>query len=75
MEDQQTPAASTENDTGSTFKFALGQRVKLIESGEEGTVTARAQYLHSKNNYEVLYKAGDGRQVNAWWNGAFLKAA
>lgn len=49
------------------FKFKLGDRVRLTESGEDGAVVGRAEYSNSSNTYLIRYKAGDGRQVEQWW--------
>lgn len=49
------------------FKFQLGQAVRMAVSEEAGNVEARAEYLNSENQYYILYKAADGRQVTAWW--------
>ena len=45
----------------------LGDKVKLATSGEEGKVIGVAHYLHDTTSFQVLYKAGDGRQVQEWW--------
>lgn len=59
-----------------TFKFNLGQRVKLIESFEEGTVTARAEYANpTRQMFMIRYRAGDNRQVENWWAASDIKAA
>ncbi|RCK20097.1 hypothetical protein TH8_19765 [Thalassospira profundimaris] len=58
-----------------TFKFKMGQRVKMKESGETGEVIGRAEHKTSEPNYRVLYCAGDGRQVDCWWDESSLKAA
>lgn len=58
-----------------TFKFALNQVVKMRETEEIGTVTGRAEYEHGENSYYIRYKAGDGRQVQAWWGESCLIAA
>lgn len=50
------------------FKFALGASVKLRCSEETGTVIGRAEYTNREPAYWVLYKAGDGRQVENWWD-------
>lgn len=50
------------------FKFTLRQRVKLDESEERGKVIGRAEYLNTCNKYLVRYVAGDGRQVEAWFD-------
>lgn len=58
-----------------TWKFDMGQRVALIDSGEEGVVIARAEYSNSDDNYYVRYCAADGRQTEAWWTGDALDVA
>lgn len=57
------------------FKFALEQRVKMIESDECGTVVGRAEYIEDPNQYLVRYRAGDGRQVTIWWSESSIVAA
>ena len=58
------------------WTFELKQIVKLVESGESGTVVGRAEYSHSTAcNYLVRYKAGDGRQVETWWTETAIEAA
>lgn len=59
----------------SVFKFEMGQRVKLVESEEEGEVIGRGEHKSSEPNYRVLYRAGDGRQVDCWWDESSLQAA
>lgn len=56
------------------FKFELGQRVKIDESGEECSVIGRAEYTTAVNNYFVRYKSADGRAVEAWWTEDALSA-
>jgi hypothetical protein len=49
------------------FVFDMKQVVKFIESDEHGTVIGRAEYANGNENaYYIRYKAGDGRQVEAW---------
>lgn len=55
-----------------TFIFNLGMEVRLKASTERGEIIGRAEYLHSENQYYVRYKAGDGRQVEAWWGESAL---
>ena len=50
-----------------SFKFELGDRVRLAESEENGVIIGRAEYMNGENSYFVRYKAGDGRQVDVWW--------
>lgn len=57
------------------FEYDLGSRLKLKESDEEGEVIARAQYAVGDNCYLIRYKAGDGRQVESWWNASSVTAA
>lgn len=59
----------------SNFKFERDSRVKLVESGEEGVVIGRSEYSFAENSYLVRYKAGDGRQVQTWWDESALEAA
>lgn len=59
----------------SEFKFELGQTVALKHSGESGEVIARAEYKDSANCYLIVYKAGDGRQIESWWAEPYVVAA
>lgn len=56
------------------YKFELGQRLKLVESGECGIVIGRAEYDFCDNQYLLRYEAGDGRQVESWWTESALKS-
>lgn len=56
------------------FKFDLKQVVSIVESGETGTVQARAEYAIGENAYFIRYKAADGRAVEVWWPESALKA-
>lgn len=58
-----------------SLKFELNQRVKLVESGEVGTVVGRAEYVTSEPSYFVRYKAADGRQVQTWWGESAIHTA
>lgn len=60
--------------TDDSFKFALQSSVTLIASGEVGTITGRAEYTSSQDNYLIRYRAADGRQVESWWGEDALKA-
>lgn len=57
------------------FKFELGQEVALNLSVERGFVRGRAQYEHGENSYYIVYKAADGRMVEAWWQESLLHLA
>ena len=48
------------------FRYNLGDRVELKESGESGEVIGRAEYAYAESSYYVRYKAADGRQVDNW---------
>ena len=50
-----------------TFKFALGQRVVINVSGEEGEVIGRAEYQEGDNSYFVRFKDATGHAREAWW--------
>ena len=50
------------------FKFELNDSVSLKYSDETGVVIGRSQYTDSANQYYVIYKAGDGRQITSWWD-------
>lgn len=56
------------------FKFELKQPIKLVDSEEQGTVVGRAEYAHAENQYFIRYRAGDGRQVEAWWGESAVEA-
>lgn len=59
----------------SDFKYKLGQTVRLSASEERGHIIARAEYLTCEASYYVRYRAGDGRQVEAWWGESALTEA
>lgn len=44
----------------SDYLFVLGQKVKILASGESGKITGRAEYMNSENNYFVCDKDGNG---------------
>ena len=54
------------------FEFNLGEHVQLVTSSEKGSVIGRAEYTNRPPQYYVRYEAGDGRQVEAWWDGDAL---
>lgn len=56
------------------MQFTLGQLVSLKLSLERGVVIGRAEYLEDGPSYLVRYVAGDGRQVESWWNAGALEA-
>lgn len=50
------------------FRYELGQKVKIIISGEVGHIKGRAQYSDEVDSYYVMYKAADGRATKWWLN-------
>ena len=58
---------------GKEYKFILSQVVRL-ESGEQGTIIGRAEYVFMENQYNLRYVAADGRAVEAWWGESALTA-
>lgn len=57
-----------------TFQFDLGQRVKLTDSEEQGSVVGRAEYQQSSPSYFVRYRTADGCLTETWWSGSALVA-
>jgi len=58
----------------SEFEFELKQKVKLVESNETGIVIGRSEHTEISNQYCVRYRAGDGRQTEAWWFESAIEA-
>ena len=58
-----------------TFDYKLGDAVKLVLSGEKGTVLGRAHYVDRNPVYYIRYLAADGRQGEDWWNESAIEAA
>lgn len=50
------------------FKFELRDAVSLTDSGERGTIRARAEYADNPASYLVRYLAADGCQRTSWWD-------
>jgi hypothetical protein len=50
------------------FRYDNGDKVRIIESSESGTVVGRANYPLTEDQYLVRYKAADGRGVKVWWD-------
>ncbi len=51
-------------------RHAIGDEIELRESHEKGVVLGVAFYAPAYGGpcYYVRYRAGDGRQVECWWN-------
>jgi hypothetical protein len=60
--------------TTPTFKFAIGQRLALIVSGENGEAVARSESANAEPSYLIRYAAADGRAVEAWWAQSALES-
>lgn len=54
------------------FKYELGARVRIVESGEQGTVTARAEYADCADQFQVAYRGADGVARLDWFFGSRL---
>lgn len=54
------------------FKFNMGDMLTITASGERGEVIATAAYATMENQYQIRYKAGDGRATEAWWGESAL---
>ncbi|PDT77221.1 hypothetical protein [Bradyrhizobium sp. C9] len=57
------------------FLYEMKSTVKMVESNEQGTVIGRAEFESHCNSYQVRYRAGDGRQVEAWFDEPAIEAA
>jgi hypothetical protein len=55
-----------------SWKFELGQDVRIAGGAERGEVIGRAQYTYAENGYLIRYIAGDGRAVESWWTESAL---
>ena len=56
-----------------SWQFNLEQAVILKFSREVGVVIGRAEYMGMEDQYLILYRAADGRQVEAWWGASALE--
>ena len=63
------------DDTVKNFRFAMGARVALMESTEEGIVVGRADYDYANDQYLVRYVNGSGCQTEQWWPSSALDIA
>jgi hypothetical protein len=57
------------------FSYSLGQRVRIVVSGEEGEVIGLAIYSNAMPSALIRYKAADGRALDSWWCCSALEAA
>lgn len=58
-----------------SFKFSIKHIVSITESGETGTVIARAEYQFAEPSYLLRYKSADGKATEQWWTESALDAA
>lgn len=49
------------------FKYELGARVRIVESGEQGTVRARLNHIGTADQYKVAYRGADGVAREDWF--------
>lgn len=57
------------------FLFAMGSRVRIVESGEVGTVVGIAEFDSADPQFLLRYRSADGRAVQAWWTQNALEDA
>lgn len=50
------------------FKYGLNQFVVVSISGEMGHIKSRAESVNHCNQYQVHYKAEDGRAQERWFD-------
>lgn len=60
---------------GKPFLYEIKASVKMVESAEQGTVIGRAEYESHANSYLIRYRAGDGRQVENWFDEPAITSA
>lgn len=49
------------------FKFNLGQKARIVCSGEEGNIRGRADYVAGRSDYLLHYKSAEGKADSAWF--------
>lgn len=54
------------------WRFSLGDRAMILESGEHGEVIGRAEFQQAERSYLLRYKGGDGKATEAWWTESAL---
>lgn len=50
-----------------TFKYSIGQKVKLVLSEEAGVIVGRAEYCNSDPSYLCRLRVVTGGQAEAWY--------
>lgn len=54
------------------FEYELGARVRIIDSGDSGKVTARTDNVDASNQFHVEYLGADGVARSDWFFGSRL---
>ncbi len=57
------------------FEFELGATVQMAMTDEQGLVVGRAENLDSDHQYNVRFRAADGRQCQDWFYASAITAA
>lgn len=57
-----------------SFKFNLGDKVRIHSGTEVGEVIGRAEYTYAESSYLLRYISGDGRAIEEWWTASALSA-
>lgn len=55
------------------FALQLGADVRILASGETGTIIARSESSVAENQYMVRYRDATGRAIEAWWGESALE--
>lgn len=58
-----------------SFKFELGQKVRITVSSEEGRVIARCEYIKNEPTYELRYVRKTGTATQKIWPESALTEA
>jgi hypothetical protein len=56
------------------MKFPLNQTVRIVASGERGTIIGRAEYAYAEPSYLIRYAHPQGNAVEKWWTESALEA-
>jgi hypothetical protein len=56
------------------FQFELGDLAVIAESGEQGKVIGRAEYIDCPPSFLIRYQQSNGVAVEMWWIDGALRA-
>ena len=56
------------------FQFELGDLAVIAESGEQGKVIARTEYMDCPPAFLIRYQQSNGVAVETWWPDSALRA-